>query len=106
MSEVQHEKTGLCCATALQMYCIQLDKEGAANRLQPSTKACHHHMQERLKALFPGLAMPMEGSSTPTYMQWGLACVRSRAFQLEKERFAHGALPGHSQPCVGTKCRL
>ena len=46
-------------------------------------------MQERLKALFPGLAVPMDGNNvTPTYMQWGLACVRSRAFQLNKERFA------------------
>ena len=45
-------------------------------------------MQERLKALFPGLATPMAGDNTPTYMQWGLACVRSRAFQLDKERFA------------------
>ena len=45
-------------------------------------------MQERLKDLFPGLAVPMDGNNPPTYMQWGLACVRSRAFQLGKERFA------------------
>ena len=56
--------------------------------MRHSTEACHPHMQERLRGLFPGLATPMEGNNTPTYMQWGLACVRSRAFQLGKERFA------------------
>lgn len=45
-------------------------------------------MQEQLAALFPGLAAPMEGSCGTTFMQWALACVRSRAFQLGKERFA------------------
>ena len=30
----------------------------------------------------------MEGTNAPTYMQWGLACVRSRALQLSKDRFA------------------
>ena len=38
--------------------------------------------------MFPGLATPMGNDSPTTYMQWGLACVRSRAFQLGKDRFA------------------
>ena len=45
-------------------------------------------LQDRLAGLFPGLATPMGNDSPTTYMQWGLACVRSRAFQLGKDRFA------------------
>jgi len=45
-------------------------------------------VQDRLAALFSGLAAPMVGDSGTSFMQWGLACVRSRAFQLGKERFA------------------
>ena len=30
----------------------------------------------------------MDDGSPTTYMQWGLACVRSRAFQMAKDRFA------------------
>ena len=45
-------------------------------------------LQDRLTGLFPGLATPMGEDSSTTYMQWGLACVRSRAFQMGKDRFA------------------
>ena len=45
-------------------------------------------VQDRLARLFPGLDFPMPGDGATTYMQWALACVRSRAFQLSKDRFA------------------
>lgn len=50
---------------------------------------CCDAMQERLAGLLPGLAVPMHGDCETTFMQWGLASVRSRAFQLkERNRFA------------------
>ncbi len=53
-----------------------------------SLAPCSVCLQERLAGLFPGLATPMGNDSSTTFMQWGLACVRSRAFQLGKDRFA------------------
>ncbi|KAL4451460.1 hypothetical protein ABPG75_007122 [Micractinium tetrahymenae] len=47
--------------------------------------------QERLAGLFPGLAAPMAESAAgpgPSWLQWGFACVRSRAFQLGDQFFA------------------
>jgi hypothetical protein len=53
---------------------------------------CCGAMQERLAALLPGLAVPMHGDCETTFMQWGLASVRSRAFQL-KERDCFAFVP-------------
>ena len=43
--------------------------------------------KQRLKTLFPGLAVDMcdEG---PTFLEWAMACVRSRAFKLEEDFFS------------------
>lgn len=44
--------------------------------------------KDRLKELFPGLAVPMDGGDGPTWMEYAFACVRSRAFSLGEDRFA------------------
>lgn len=43
--------------------------------------------QQRLSGMFPDFADPM-GEDLPTFMQWALACVRSRAFKVGAEAFA------------------
>lgn len=51
-------------------------------------EAAARAQQERLAAAFPDASeTPSTGGPTP--LQWGLACVRSRAFQLSATRFAY-----------------
>jgi hypothetical protein len=37
-------------------------------------------LQARLQSMLPGLSKPIE-PGVPSYLQWGFACVRSRAFR-------------------------
>lgn len=61
-------------------------------------------LQERLRQLFPGLADAM-GPGLPTFFEWAFACVRSRAFRLNSQRYAFvpfADIANHSaQPNVG-----
>ena len=43
----------------------------------------------RLAKSFPAMSVPAaESSTSPTHIQWGFGCVRSRAFGLGPDRFA------------------
>jgi hypothetical protein len=62
----------------------------------PQVQAAAVAQQARLSAAFPHLAAPAdphfeggEQGGGATLIQWGLACVRSRAFQLSKSHFAY-----------------
>jgi hypothetical protein len=44
--------------------------------------------KQRLRELFPGLAVPMDGDDGPTWMEYAFGCVRSRAFSLGEDRYA------------------
>ena len=44
--------------------------------------------KDRLKDLFPGLAVAMDGDDGPTWMEYAFGCVRSRGFSLGEDRFA------------------
>jgi hypothetical protein len=44
--------------------------------------------KDRLKNLFPGLAVSIDGGDGPTWMEYAFACVRSRAFSLGEDHFA------------------
>ena len=44
--------------------------------------------KDRLRKLFPGLAVPMDGDGGPTWMEYAFGCVRSRGFSLGEDRFA------------------
>jgi hypothetical protein len=44
-------------------------------------------LQERLKQLLPPEYMTPIEPGLPSYLQWGFACVRSRALQLGKQAF-------------------
>lgn len=51
--------------------------------------AAARQQQQRLAALFPGLSRPLEADgSVPSWLQWGFACVRSRAFKVGEEAWA------------------
>ena len=48
-------------------------------------------MQERLRTLLPPEYMTPIEEGLPSYLQWGFACVRSRAFRLGPQAF--GCVP-------------
>ena len=71
-----------------ETYLLQTEASCYTAHFQVMIRCCGA-MQERLAALFPDLAVPMDNESETTLMQWGLACVRSRASQLqERDRIA------------------
>lgn len=56
-------------------------------RCPPSSPPCCCCLQERLRSLLPPeYSAPIE-PGLPSYLQWGFACVRSRACQLGKAAF-------------------
>jgi SET domain len=57
----------------------------------PRVAAAAAAQQARLAGAFPRLAAPAAAAAVahPTLLEWGLACVRSRAFQLGPSRFAY-----------------
>ena len=44
--------------------------------------------KDRLREIFPGLAVPMDGDDGPTWMEYAFGCVRSRGFSLGEDRYA------------------
>lgn len=44
-------------------------------------------LQERLRTILPPEYMQPIGPGLPSYLQWGFACVRSRALQLGAQAF-------------------
>jgi hypothetical protein len=50
-----------------------------------------HALQERLRTLLPPEYMTPIEEGLPSYLQWGFACVRSRAFKLGPQAF--GCVP-------------
>jgi hypothetical protein len=58
----------------------------------PSILYCDAHaLQERLRTLLPPEYMSPIEEGLPSYLQWGFACVRSRAFRLGPQAF--GCVP-------------
>ena len=88
-SELFQDWINVACPSASDMslpLCLSLSMLDELQDADLARKALDQ--KDRLKNLFPGLAVPIDGEDGPTWMEYAFACVRSRAFSLGEDRFA------------------